>query len=189
MKRPMTLTASILGTVMHSVYSIIELYVLILLLDYAGGVNGSGIVMVSTAIALALSIIALVFNAISIAAWNKSQDNFKKKRKFVITAIVFNFIVILFIIIGLLMSGSLAVLDIITLIVLIAANVLFIVDLAIEKKRFAQPEEVAVEAVAAPKSDIEAKIEKLNDMKAQGLISDEEYEELKKSYIKEKVNG
>lgn len=194
MKRPMTLTAGILATVMHSVYTIFELIVFAALIDaVAGAGSGAATVVVIMGLTLALSVVSIVFNAIAITAWNKDAERFIKKRGMVITAIVFNFIVALFIIIGMIAYAAVGVVDVLLLLVCIASNVLYIVDLCLEKKRVAKlaGETVATEEVAETQveaSDVEAKIEKLNKMKEQGMISEEEYEELKKGYINAELN-
>lgn len=134
MRRPITLVGFILGTVMHSVYTIAELFVVALIIDLvvSAGATTSTFMALILLITLALSIISLVFNAIAISAWNKKPEAYKKKRGIIITAIVFNFIVVLLLIIG--MTGkTVGVFDIIFMISLIATNVLAIVDLAREK--------------------------------------------------------
>ena len=195
MKRPMTLTASILGTVMHALYTISELIMFALVIDLMGGSSvdsSSTIVIVAMVIAMLLSIVSLVFNALSIPSWNKSPAIFRKKRGLVITAIVFNFIVVLLILISC-FTSAVGVLDVILMLVIVASSVLYIVDLSIEKKRVEKLEElnavVVQPEVKNTTSDLEDKIEKLNNMKANGLITDEEYNQLKKDYIQQKLNG
>lgn len=186
MKRPMTLTSGILGIVSHSlilVFGIINMIFAFELMalasnEYAGLFVGAIIMVVY---ALAVSIVGLVFSILTTKAWKKDTEVFKSKKGKIITSIVFAFlgIVAAFLVANIIVA-------ILVMFMLIATAVLAIVDLCLEKKRAGKVEEVST--TAAPNaSELEDKIEKLNDMKAQGMISDEEYEELKKNYIKEKL--
>lgn len=190
MKRPMTLTGAILGTVAQAIYTCFSLFSLTLIIDLlsAGANSGAATIVAIMLLDLALAVTTLILNALSITTWKKSPELYRKKRGLLIATTVFNFIFVLLSIISMVMNGQAAVLSIIICIVLVATNVLFYVDLGLESKRVANSgEEIASDP--APVSEVEDKIEKLGQMKEQGLISDEEYEELKKSYINEKLNG
>lgn len=138
MKRVMTLVGFIISTVLLGIYSLIQLIGIAAIIDAlsAVGAEGSATLAIVLIITIALCVLALVFNAIAITAWKKDAAGYKKKKGMVITAIVFNFILILFLIIGM-ASGVVGVLDILLLIALIAANVLAFVDMGLEKKRVA----------------------------------------------------
>lgn len=199
MKRPLTLTAGILGIVSHAVilvFSLINLIMGIALLGEGASAGAdanilasAGIVMfVMFAVAIVIGILGLIFNILSVKTWNKDAEVYKAKKGKTICAIVFNFLGI--IAVFLVMNIILAIL---LMLVLIAAGVLAIVDVCLEKKRVPASAEATVETTVeataeTPKSDLEAKIEKLNAMKEQGMITDAEYEELKKKYIQEQLN-
>lgn len=193
MKRPLTLTSAILGTVFQGILSLSSVILFIELIDY---LEGSALTFVLL-LTIAIAVLGLIFNILSIPAWNKTPEVFRKKRGFIITAVVFNLVVVVLSLIG--YAGGEArvnILSILMLIGLTTASVMFIVDMAIEGKRAAkfaqqnQPaEEVAAQAVAtqagsAP-SSLEEKLVKLNQMKEQGIIDEQEYNELKKKYISE----
>jgi len=194
MKRPMTLVSGILGLVSHVVTLIISVIGLIGALEWFSFANDSYYtrsVMTSVIIlcifGLAISVIGLIFNILTITKWNKATKVYKSTKGKIIVAIVFNF---LGIVIAFLVGGIIV--GVITMLMYAAAIALAIVDLCLENKRAGNVQQAPVEAAAkveAPKATaLEEKIEKLNEMKSQGLISEEEYDELKKSYIKEQLS-
>ena len=195
MKRPMTLTGFILATVSTAIYAGYSMFALTLVIDILSSTSATG---GATALALlildlAIAVVTLVLNAVSIKAWNRGPEAYKKYKGIVIAATVFNFIMIVSLIVGIATTTAetFPILNIIIILALVAANVLAYVDLGLEGKRVAklEAEGSMLEEDAQEATDVERKIEKLNSMKEQGLISDEEYEELKKSYINEKING
>lgn len=208
MKRPLTLTGFILGTTFQGLLAIESLIVFGAGMDamtYAASASGMSIVIIVLGLTLALAVLGLIFNAISIPAWNKSPEDYRRKRGVIITAIVFNFIVVLLSIIG--FAGSevgpnfFAILEILGI---IAANVLGIIDISREKRKIGIYDEDDEDGVPVDEDDeefvavtpqykkpqtssasLEDKIIKLNQMKEAGLIDDDEYKELKKKYISE----
>ena len=128
-KRPMTLVAGILGTVAQGIVSILMAIGLVTILDFAGGADGTATLLFVGILELAVFVVGLVMSIISITAWAKNPEGFKKKKGIMITAIVFDFIgaIIGFIV------GSLF--YILFALVLIAAAVLHIVDISIENSR------------------------------------------------------
>ena len=124
MKRPMTLTGGILGTVANAIFSV--MFVLAMTVIFQTGVASLIIVGI---LELAVFVVGLVLSILSIVAWNKDTGAFKKKKALLIVCAAFNLIgaVLGFI------TGS--VLYIILSIVLIAAAVLLIVDVCLEGKR------------------------------------------------------
>lgn len=139
MKRPMTLVAFIISTVFLGIDALLELIGLIEIINIAINWGAGSSLATSIIISILLFgviVVAIVFNAISISAWNKNKDGFKKKKSKIITAIVFNFIVILFALIALIVGkGSSVAFFVLILFALVATNVLAFVDLGIEKNR------------------------------------------------------
>lgn len=149
MKRVMTLVGFIVATAFISIYTLIQLIGVAAIIDAlsAANVSGGATLAIVLIITLALCVLALVFNAIAITAWKKDAAGYKKKKAMVITATVFNFVLILLLIIGM-VSGAVGVLDILLLLALLTANVLAYVDMGLEKKRTAVAQEQVEEADA-----------------------------------------
>ena len=195
MKRPMTLTGTILGTVMQALYTVISLIALTFVIDM-GSMSEGTMVMSSAIILLVLNLIfavaSVILNAISISSWNKSPEVFKKRKGLLITTIVFNFIFVFFTIITLI-TGEVSGLNIIIVLTIIAANVLIIVDLGLEGRKTANLNDTIpsknVANIEEINDSVESKIEKLSYMKEKGMLSEEEFEELKKNYIKQQIKN
>ena len=128
MKRPMTLTGGILGTVANAIFAIMYVLALTLMFEFIGE-PGFATVLIVAVLELAVFVVGLVLSILSIVAWNKDAGAFKKKKALLIVCAAFNLIgaVLGFI------TGS--VLYIILSIALIAAAVLLIVDVCLEGKR------------------------------------------------------
>ena len=124
MKRPMTLTGGILGTVANAVFSV--MFVLAMTIIFQTGLIGAIILGV---LELAVVVVGLVLSILAIVAWNKDAGAFKKKKALLIVCAAFNLIGA---ILGFI-TGS--VLYIILSLVLIASAVLLIVDVCLEGKR------------------------------------------------------
>lgn len=202
MKRPMTLVGGILGTVVQCLL-VYEAFTLTVLFGELLGsaTDGSGVLLMTITILLLVTcVVALIFNAIAIAAWAKPANLYRKKRGYIITAVVLNFIIVLLALIGFSSNGAITSVAGLEILALIASGVLFIVDLSIEGKRVAkleQPEqeveevqdveiqETATNVQTANMTALEEKIMKLNQMKENGLLDEDEYNELKKKYIRE----
>ena len=138
MKRPMTLVAFIISTVFLGIDALLELIGLIEIINVAinWGASSLATSIIISILLFGVIVVAIVFNAISISAWNKNKDGFKKKKSKIITAIVFNFIVILFALIALIVGkGSSVAFFVLILFALVATNVLAFVDMGIEKNR------------------------------------------------------
>ena len=144
MKRPMTLVAGILGTVFHAIYTLFTLLGISVLIaalgvasdaGYTDSAAGLGIMFaIFTIIGLALSVTALVLSACSIGCFKADAAKYRKKRGLIITAIVFNALVGIF---GLI---NFSIWNIFVFLAMVAAIVLYIVDLCLEKKRVAKAE-------------------------------------------------
>ena len=139
MKRPMSLVSFILSTAMLGIYTGVYIagsYVIFAMLGDLMA-DPEGIMMAGMILGqMAIFVLAVIFNAISIAKVLKKPSEFKKGA--IITAIVFNFIVFLTTIM------TMDTLSIITGLVAAVASILVIVDLTKEGKRKAQ-ETAAIE--------------------------------------------
>ena len=132
MKRPMTLIGGILGTVVNAILAVVMLIGSVLALEIVGAVGaqaGYATITVIFIISIVMFVIALVMSIISITAWAKDVDDYKKKKGILITSIIFNFISAIFAI----LTGT--ALGIVLGIIVIAAAVLLIVDIALEVHR------------------------------------------------------
>lgn len=153
MKRIKTLIAGILGTVANLAWTIMYGYTLIVFIAVFGGATGAtgmagGIVIFTNAIIFLSALLGLIFSILSLVYFNSSAEVFKKKKKFNITAIVFNFISAFFFLLTFFGEGVTAV-AVIAIVVYVAANVLYILDMKKEKTATVVKQEV----VEAPKAD------------------------------------
>lgn len=197
MKRPLTLTSAILGTVFQGILALESVILFIAMMDLVAGATGAGTLAIVMIITIAIAVLGLIFNILSIPAWNKAPEVFRKKRGVIITAIVFNLLIVVLSLIGYAGEGTTVnFLSILMLLCLIASSIMFIVDLATEKKRVAELEaQNATEETTETAQDspvqastataLEEKLVKLSQMKEQGIIDEQEYNELKKKYISE----
>lgn len=133
MKRPLTLTGGILGIVAQSLIMIFSLINVILVVP-AFGHGADSVIAVAVllaVVALAVGIIGLIFNIKAVVCWNKPAGDYKKGS--VIVALVFNFLGAAagFLVMNLVIA-------VLVMLVLIAAAVLQIVDVAREGKRAVQ---------------------------------------------------
>ena len=191
MKRAKTLTAGILGTIGHFIISILLLVAFVQLLDYLeyGDLGG---VLALIFILTAISIVGLEMSIITIIVWNKNTTDFRKKYGVIITGVVADFILAIYSLISLFeASGGIILLWLFMVALFIIAPILKIVDLATENKK-AKPklenkklEENPQTTNIQAATELEEKLTKLNNMKEHGLITEQEYSEIKSSYIKE----
>ncbi len=190
MKRALTLTGAILGLTGGVFLAVLYIITLVGLIEIAVYGYASVGAIIFAVIFLTVSIIGLVFSAIAIPAWNKSAEDFKKKKGKIIVAVVFNFIsVIANLIMLILGAGGLSLIFLILGIVLsLASAILFLVDVGIENGRI-QKQQTQTSATTESKFSsaevFEDKLSKLNLMKEHGIISEKEYSEIKKSFVKE----
>ena len=113
----------------------------------------------------------------------------------IITAVVFNFISTLATLIMLIAgsSGWVVILMILGMLLAIASAVLLLVDVCAESGRISKQETTTQvngtvasnDSKLAAAETFEKKLAKLNAMKEHGIITEEEYSEIKKSYVKE----
>lgn len=123
MKRTLTLVGFIISTVFLGIDAVLELIGLPLV--FALFTEPALIFVAVIALAtIALVIVSLVFNIIGITAYK----NYDKRKKSVKTAIVLNFILVGLLLVSMIM-GSFAIMSILLVLALVAANVLAIIDL------------------------------------------------------------
>ena len=160
------------------------------------------------AITVLFSIACLILNSCSISSTTTAQK-MNKRKGLVITSIVFNFIVIFFLLAVSVENGATAVFYIICMLGLIASNVLILIDVArlskavnaelfaenniVTEEKIENPiEEIKTEENSQPKNkemdELELEINKLMQMKKRNLITEEEFELLKKRAIDKKLS-
>lgn len=160
------------------------------------------------AITVLFSIACLILNSCSISSTTTAQK-MNKRKGLVITSIVFNFIVIFFLLAVSVENGATAVFYIICMLGLIASNVLILIDVArlskavnaelfaenniVTEEKIENPiEEIKIEGNSQPKNkemdDLESELNKLMLMKEKNLITEEEFEQLKKRAIDKKLS-
>lgn len=160
------------------------------------------------AITVLFSIACLILNSCSISSTTTAQK-MNKRKGLVITSIVFNFIVIFFLLAVSVENGATAIFYIICMLGLIASNVLILIDVArlskavnaelfaenniVTEEKIENPiEEIKTEENSQPKNeemdDLESELNKLMLMKEKNLITEEEFEQLKKRAIDKKLS-
>lgn len=180
MKRVKTLVGGILATISSAITSIVALVYLFATSAYEAYYYNSGYEVVGLEayyvvfafLALA-SITALVLNILAISVWKSDAEKYKKYKGTIIAATVFNFA---------LMSGM-----------TIAAAILYIVDLVQEGKRVSTAQVAPVaplsstEAKLAAAEEFAQKLAKLDALKKNGILTEDEYSEIKKTYVKDYI--
>lgn len=136
MKRVMTLVGGIIGVVFDAIYSVIMLIGIAAILDLLAGAEGSALFAVIGILETVLGIVTLILNAVTIGAYNCAHEKYAKKRGLIITAVVFNFLLALLLIISL--ASAVTLITILVMLASIATGVLLIVDLCLENKRVAK---------------------------------------------------
>ncbi|MBQ8444033.1 MAG: hypothetical protein IJX25_01590 [Clostridia bacterium] len=141
MKRVKTLVGGILGVVGVSIFTAVYLFGLLLIFDIlfsSGASANEGIIILTLLIAI-FNIVTIILNACSISAWSKDKERYSKKKGLIITTIIFNFIVSFYDLYSLITAEESGLTVMLIYIIAIAftlvANILFIIDLAQEKKR------------------------------------------------------
>lgn len=154
MKRIKTLIAGILGTVVNLAWTIMYGYTLIVFIAIFGGATGAtgmagGIVIFTNAIIFLSALLGLIFSILSLVYFNSSAEVFEKKKKFNVTAIVFNFISACLVFLPFFGDGATArtiVVAVIAIAVYVTANVLYILDMKKEKSAKVVKEPTNVES-------------------------------------------
>ena len=133
MKRIMTLVGAIIGVVFDAIFSLLMLIGIAALLELLDGVSGSALIGVIGILLTALGVVTLVFNAMAISVFSCDHEKYLNKRKFLITAIVMNFILALLSFI--VMCVEFSAMYLLLFLASVAASVLIIVDMSLESKR------------------------------------------------------
>ncbi len=184
MKRSLTFAMAIIATVFFALDSIFELIGVVLLIDYF---EEAAIFLI---LILAIIIATLVFNILMIPIANKPCLVYAKKKGIIITAIVFNFLSALLAVISILAVGiyAFSVITAIILIVGVFAGVIYCVDLANEKDNAAPIQTTESQPITQSTGiTLQARLATLESMKAQGLVSETEYKEIKKIYLSKEM--
>ena len=206
MKKKLLLSGLIIATIALALISLYDIVTMILSLFIFSGLFagdssvtadssiGSLLVFVAIMIALLMFfIVALVLNSVSINAWDKIET-YKNKKATMITAVVFNFLVIVFLTVVSILVGSYTtafaiatlVICLIMILALIVSNVLIIIDISVD---------VNIDSDKVEDEDKKnSQILKLNNdldmlykLKNNGKISKEEYDKIKAKIINENL--
>lgn len=196
MKRKLLLSGFILGTVGLGIFSLMLVIGLIQIFAILGGElasSGAGGVLALTIFEVLIFIVAFVLNAVCINTWN-NEEKFNKKKATIYTTIVFNFISIIFLFYTFFGGGTAEsiVFSVIVFLCVVAANVLVLIDLTSSTNK---QENVVADSNDTADSEIsdtdklEEKLKKLEALKNENKLSEEEYNELKKKYIDEEIKN
>ncbi len=158
MKRINTMVATILGTVANAyqlVINIISVFAIIgLLADAGAGSSMTAVltVVIVTVLLLAVLLVAFILTCRVFKYMNEKPEVYKSKKGLIIAAIVFNFLVVALLCYGG-FSGNVfgIIMNVLSILLLVATNVLYIVDLCLEKRRVAKMDsEGTAEQIVAP---------------------------------------
>ena len=143
MKRILTLLAGIVGTVFQAIWSLLMLIGIAAIFEILSGadVEGTGLLAIIALLEIALGVVALVLNAVSITGFSCTAEKYSKKKGLIITATVFNFLLALLLLISTFSSPN--AINILVMIASVVAGVLYIVDMCLEKKRLANVQPAA----------------------------------------------
>lgn len=140
MKRVMSFVAGIIGTVVSAFITFFYGYLVLALLTILAGKNISGNpatnFLVFAYILIELCAIAsLVLSILTLVNCNKSDEEYRKKRKLFIATIAINFVIVLFMFITMLLNTTAGtiVISLLTILAYVASNVLYILDLRSKK--------------------------------------------------------
>ena len=140
MKRVMSFVAGIIGTVVSAFITFFYGYLVLALLTIlvGGNISGNPAVnfLVFAYILIALCAIAsLVLSILTLVNCNKSDEEYRKKRKLFIATIAINFVIVLFMFITMLLNTTAGtiVISLLTILAYVASNVLYILDLRSKK--------------------------------------------------------
>lgn len=198
MKRQLSFIGSIIATSLAGLHSLFILIAFFGLASWDFGMSFVFLLMYSPVI------VALVFNILMIVKSKQPVETYYSKKAIVITAAVFNFVAAFMTLINFFMFGAAAwyiLVGIICIAGYIVAGVFYLVEYCkvrkmfvpqngynqpVQAQSFAQPiQQVQPEQPVV--SDLDTKLAKLNSLKEQGLITEEEYNKIKQSYIKEEL--
>lgn len=147
MKRTLSLAAAIMSTLANGILVIISVVSLIMVFGIIAGISGqTGSVQAEMMFAIISISISLLMLALVLAAFilsckmfkyiNASHEDYTKKKSSIIAVIVLNFLVMILCILSMDPSSvGTFIFYLICMLVLIASNILFIIDLAQENKK------------------------------------------------------
>lgn len=195
MKRALTLTGGILGIVGDSIFA------LLLLIGLVAVGRFFGFLIIIPIIFLLLAIAGLILSIFVTISYKKEPALFKKRYGVIITSIVFNFVISLYLMITMFNTfGVYVFLYFILFGVVLTSAILNLVDICRENgrvKKMETKENDVVEVKPATSRQVsskkvsetfETKVEKLKKMLDEGLIDEEEFKQLKMNYIKQEIN-
>lgn len=208
-KRTLTKTGAILGIVAWSI-NILSLiftgFFLLIAIDILIDINGSLPTsalssIIKHVVAFVISIILIVYSAKSIKIANKDLPSFMKKKQTILFVAIVNLLNVCYNVFDLIDLFSknreindtntliLVASSIIVCLLLLVAGILMLVDVSKATKELNTLQTTpAVEETTEQKQiqeePVEDKLAKLNKMKEDGLISQEEYEKLKSEMLK-----
>ena len=171
MKRINTMVATIMGTVANAyqlVVNLISAFALFgLLADISSGTSMAGVLPTILLILLfvAVIIVAFILTCIIFKYMNAAPETYKSKKGLIIAAIVFNFLVVLLLCIGG-FEGAIfgIIMNVLSILLLVATNVLYIVDLCLEKGRVARKSaEEQTTSVEEPAATEPVKVDETNE--------------------------
>ncbi len=209
-RRKKTFTAAVLNIVAYSIYivfsAVLIFYITVLVMalleasssdaDVAAVLGSIATLIGSYVINIILDIICLILSCKCIKISKMSVQDYASKKSIVSALFVMNIIVVCLGVIGTLSSGIswLSLIDLAIWAMLIVSTVFFAIDLKENQKQVQAEQAQVFESVASSTStsapeekkeeNVEQKIEELNKMKADGLITDEEFEKLKQDLMK-----
>lgn len=140
MKRVMSFVAGIIGTVVSAFISFFYGYLVLALLTILAGGNISGnpttnFLVFAYILIVLCAIASLVLSILTLVNCNKSDEEYRKKRKLFIATIAINFVIVLFMFITMLLNTTAGtiVISLLTILAYVASNVLYILDLKSKK--------------------------------------------------------
>lgn len=193
-KKWLTFSAGLAGVISCAFLIVMNIITVIYLEDLASVVgHGRGNIQAWEAAVCILGIISIVPIALNSCAINVlTIEKYKKCKSKIVTAIVFNFIVLLYnlmIVIGLYAEAWMIAISIIIIVALLACNVLYIVDLALKVKESDDaPVKTNKVSQNVNKADSEEEqllneLEKLVNLRERKILTQEEFEKLKSQVV------
>ena len=146
MKRINSLIAAIFSVVVAAIQIIANAYTLIVfiavILNMGDVIDSTSLIIFVLLLLLVLAvlilcIVSLIFACKTFFAYQANHEIFEKRKKNIVTTIVLNFILVLLFVISCISTGSAGniIIYFISLAVLVAANVLYIIDIKKEKSK------------------------------------------------------
>ncbi len=191
-KKYLTLSAGIMSTVVLSILAILYLVDGAVLLDslnygfddYAGVIRTVGIICIVISI---IEFVAVGLNGASIVAYKPEKRN--KLKATLITAVVFNFVIVLLNIIIFISAVAtwLIIIGIILVLALICANVLYIIDLARKdvpkSNKSVDGKKVVGKQELSKEEQLLSELEKLVSLRERHILTQEEFDKIKAQVI------